>query len=224
MRARRLLALLLVAPARGWRRAAAATTRRRRRDADDAGAEALKVGLITDLGQLDDNGFNELAFKRPQARGDGARRSRAASSSRASAADYMPNMSSLARAGLRPDHRRRLRAGRRDRQDREALPEDEVRDHRRRPERSSPASRRTSRACSSARRRSATSSATSRGCRRRRARGRTRSAPSAASRSRRSTASSRATRRVRRRRRRGSPCAGTTPRTGTTRRSARSSR
>ena len=29
----------------------------------DPAAEPLRVGLITDLGQLDDNGFNELAFK-----------------------------------------------------------------------------------------------------------------------------------------------------------------
>ena len=28
-----------------------------------AAAEQLRVGLIIDLGQLDDNGFNELAFR-----------------------------------------------------------------------------------------------------------------------------------------------------------------
>ena len=27
------------------------------------GGEQLRVGLITDVGQLDDNGFNELAYK-----------------------------------------------------------------------------------------------------------------------------------------------------------------
>ena len=31
-------------------------------------APALKVGLIVDQGQLDDNGFNELAFKGSSAR------------------------------------------------------------------------------------------------------------------------------------------------------------
>ena len=58
----------------------------------------LKVGLITDLGQLDDNGFNELAFrglKRAEARlGVEGRVVESAS-----AADYVPNMSSLARQG-----------------------------------------------------------------------------------------------------------------------------
>jgi len=60
--------------------------------------EKLKVGLITDLGQLDDDGFNELAFR-------GLRRAekelgvqgRVIES--ASAADYVPNMISLARQG-----------------------------------------------------------------------------------------------------------------------------
>jgi basic membrane protein A len=60
--------------------------------------EKLKVGLITDLGQLNDDGFNELAFR-------GLRRAekelgvqgRVIES--ASAADYVPNMISLARQG-----------------------------------------------------------------------------------------------------------------------------
>ena len=56
----------------------------------------LKVGLIVDKGQLDDNGFNELAFK-------GLERAQAELSvegrviESASAADYIPNMTSLAR-------------------------------------------------------------------------------------------------------------------------------
>ena len=58
----------------------------------------LKVGLITDLGQLDDNGFNELAFnglKRAQT--ELAVEGRVIES--ASAADYIPNMTALARQG-----------------------------------------------------------------------------------------------------------------------------
>src|SRR5829696_2027390 len=61
-------------------------------------AEPLRVGLITDLGQLDDNGFNELAFK-------GLRRAEeelgvdGRVSESASSADYIPNMTRLARDG-----------------------------------------------------------------------------------------------------------------------------
>jgi len=58
----------------------------------------LKVGLITDLGQLDDNGFNELAFNGlERAQAELAVEGRVIESS--SAADYIPNMSSLARQG-----------------------------------------------------------------------------------------------------------------------------
>lgn len=61
-------------------------------------AGAIRVGLITDIGQLNDNGFNELAF-------NGLKRSerelgvsgRVVESK--SAADYVPNMTSLARKG-----------------------------------------------------------------------------------------------------------------------------
>jgi basic membrane protein A len=56
----------------------------------------LKVGLIVDKGQLDDNGFNELAFKGlKQAQVELDVEGRVIES--ASAADYIPNMSSLAR-------------------------------------------------------------------------------------------------------------------------------
>jgi basic membrane protein A len=60
--------------------------------------EQLRVGLIVDKGQLDDNGFNELAFK-------GVKRAEAELgiegrvSESAAAADYIPNMTSLARDG-----------------------------------------------------------------------------------------------------------------------------
>ncbi len=61
-------------------------------------APTLKVGLITDLGQLDDNGFNELAFnglKRAQRElGIGGRVVESKS-----AADYVPNMAALVRQG-----------------------------------------------------------------------------------------------------------------------------
>ena len=58
----------------------------------------LRVGLITDLGQLDDNGFNELAFRGlKRAETELGVKGRVIES--ASAADYIPNMTSLARAG-----------------------------------------------------------------------------------------------------------------------------
>ena len=60
--------------------------------------ETLQVGLITDLGQLDDDGFNELAFRGLQrAEAELAVKGRVVES--ASAADYIPNMTSLARQG-----------------------------------------------------------------------------------------------------------------------------
>ena len=68
-------------------------------DGDGVGVDpgpVLKVGLIVDKGQLDDNGFNELAFK-------GLERAQAELSvegrviESATAADYIPNMTSLAR-------------------------------------------------------------------------------------------------------------------------------
>jgi basic membrane protein A and related proteins len=60
--------------------------------------ESLRVGLITDLGQLDDNGFNELAYRGLQrAQKELGVEGRVVES--ASAADYVPNMSSLARQG-----------------------------------------------------------------------------------------------------------------------------
>ena len=61
-------------------------------------APPLKVGLITDLGQLNDNGFNELAYnglKRAQA--ELGIHGRVVESK--SAADYVPNMAALIRQG-----------------------------------------------------------------------------------------------------------------------------
>jgi basic membrane protein A len=61
-------------------------------------SEQLRVGLITDLGQLDDDGFNELAYRGVQrAEKELGIKSRVVES--ASAADYIPNMTRLARDG-----------------------------------------------------------------------------------------------------------------------------
>ena len=58
----------------------------------------LRVGLIVDKGQLDDNGFNELAFKGlERAKQELGVEGRVSES--ATAADYIPNMTSLARNG-----------------------------------------------------------------------------------------------------------------------------
>ncbi|HWH06287.1 MAG TPA: BMP family ABC transporter substrate-binding protein [Gaiellaceae bacterium] len=63
-----------------------------------AAGETLRVGLITDLGQLDDNGFNELAFRGlTRAEEELGIEGRVVES--ASAADYIPNMTALARQG-----------------------------------------------------------------------------------------------------------------------------
>jgi basic membrane protein A len=66
--------------------------------ATTAGKAQLRVGLITDLGQLDDNGFNELAFKGlTRAEKELGIKGRVIES--ASASDYIPNMTALARQG-----------------------------------------------------------------------------------------------------------------------------
>jgi basic membrane protein A len=61
-------------------------------------APTLKVGLITDLGQLNDNGFNELAYKGLKRAERELGISGRVVESR-SAADYVPNMTSLVRQG-----------------------------------------------------------------------------------------------------------------------------
>ena len=61
-------------------------------------ASATKVGLITDLGQLNDNGFNELAYNGlKRAERELGVKGRVIESK--SAADYVPNMTILARQG-----------------------------------------------------------------------------------------------------------------------------
>jgi basic membrane protein A len=67
-------------------------------DSTSTSASRLKVGLVADAGQLNDNGFNELAYKglkrAEQQLGIAGRVVEASS-----AADYVPNMTSLARQG-----------------------------------------------------------------------------------------------------------------------------
>ena len=61
-------------------------------------APPVKVGLVVDQGQLDDNGFNELAFRGvKRAETELGVKGRVVES--ATAADYIPNMTSLARSG-----------------------------------------------------------------------------------------------------------------------------
>ena len=61
-------------------------------------ASGIKVGLITDLGQLNDNGFNELAYNGlKRAEQELGVQGRVVESK--SAADYVPNMTALARQG-----------------------------------------------------------------------------------------------------------------------------
>ena len=73
-------------------------------DGSDAGGETtapssgVRVGLVTDAGQLNDNGFNELAYKGLQrAEKDLGIEGRVVEAK--TAADYVPNMSTLARQG-----------------------------------------------------------------------------------------------------------------------------
>ena len=65
----------------------------------EAPASSLKVGLVADAGQLNDNGFNELAFKGlKRAERDLGIKGRVVEAK--TAADYIPNMSTLARQGF----------------------------------------------------------------------------------------------------------------------------
>jgi basic membrane protein A len=61
-------------------------------------SSALKVGLVADAGELNDNGFNELAYKGlKRAERELGIQGRVVEAN--SAADYVPNMTSLARQG-----------------------------------------------------------------------------------------------------------------------------
>ena len=66
--------------------------------AETEAAEPIRVGLVVDRGQLDDDGFNELAFRGVQrAEKELGVEGRVVES--ATAADYIPNMTTLARDG-----------------------------------------------------------------------------------------------------------------------------
>jgi basic membrane protein A and related proteins len=66
--------------------------------ATETNAETLQVGLVTDLGQLNDRGFNQLAYEGlKRAQRELGVKGRVVQS--ASAADYIPNMRRLARDG-----------------------------------------------------------------------------------------------------------------------------
>ena len=88
-----------------------------------------KVALVTDIGGLDDRSFNFLANKGLKRREEEARR-RGHGLHLEVRRDYVPNLTRAARNGERARDRRRLPDGRRGRAGRQALPEDEVRDHR----------------------------------------------------------------------------------------------
>ena len=92
-------------------------------------ATPLKVALVTDIGGLNDKGFNALAYNglKVAQRQYGVKGRVFISKS---GADYVPNLSAGAKR-LRPRDRGRLPHGRLDRPGREEVPEDEVRDHRR---------------------------------------------------------------------------------------------
>lgn len=87
-------ALILVAAGCGGSDEASETTGA----TDTSAAPTLKVGLVADAGQLNDHGFNELAYKGLQ-RAEAELGIEGRVVEAASAADYIPNMSALARQG-----------------------------------------------------------------------------------------------------------------------------
>ena len=126
-----------------------------------AKAAPPKIGLVTDIGGLNDRSFNHLAYlglERAHTKLGVPVRVLESKSN----ADYVPNLRLARAAGLLARDRGRLPDGRRGAAGGQELPEHEVRDHRRRVRRR--ATRRTSRACCSTSRRPGTWSATSRAC------------------------------------------------------------
>ena len=84
---------------RGLRRGRRGGPTRRPAATDTTATSALKVGLVADAGQLNDNGFNELAFKGlKRAERELGITGRVVEAK--TAADYIPNMSTLARQGF----------------------------------------------------------------------------------------------------------------------------
>ena len=128
MKVRKFMPLIAAALVAVLTLAIGAGTGSARTDVTQAPA-AFKVALVTDIGGLDDRSFNFLANKglpageeEPQGRGtrlhlEVERRLR-------------PEPDDGGPRWLQPGHLGRLPDGRRDRTGRQALPEDEVRDHR----------------------------------------------------------------------------------------------
>ena len=93
------------------------------------GGEPIKVGMVTDIGGLNDRSFNESAYKGLQrAETELGVEIRAITSK--SNADYVPNLTTLARQKYDLVIARRLPDGRGDGEGGELLPGDELRDHR----------------------------------------------------------------------------------------------
>ena len=127
----RILTALLASLVLALGRAAAATTRPPR-TTTDGGEEALKVALITDAGQLNDRGFNQLAYEGlKRAEKELGVEGRVVESRTAS--DYVPNMTTLARQGYDVIIGVGFAQGDAIATRRQDVPRQEVRDHRRRP-------------------------------------------------------------------------------------------
>ena len=94
-------------------------------------AKKLKVGLVTDIGGLNDRSFNQLANEGlEKAKSELGIDGRVLTSKANS--DYVPNLSIARPAEVRPRDRRRLPDGRGDGHRRLEVPGHQVRDHRRR--------------------------------------------------------------------------------------------
>jgi basic membrane protein A len=98
MTKRRVLAALLAGAALALALAAAGCGGSDEAEETTPSGDALRVGLITDQGQLNDDGFNELAYNGlKRAESELGIEGRVVESK--SAADYVPNMATLARQG-----------------------------------------------------------------------------------------------------------------------------
>ena len=120
----RLLLIAVLALCMGVRRRVRRRRGGERRASDDAAATAepakkIKVGMVTDIGGLNDRSFNQSAYKGlKRAESELGAEIRAITSK--SNADYVPNLSTLARQQYDLVDRRRLPDGRGDGEGREA--------------------------------------------------------------------------------------------------------
>ena len=121
-----MLLIALLRALHGNGRARAATTRRARRARTSAAATAepekkIKVGMVTDIGGLDDRSFNQSAYEGlKRAESELGAEIRAVTSK--SNADYVPNLTTLARQQYDLVIARRVPDGRGDREGRELVP------------------------------------------------------------------------------------------------------